>query len=88
MNSLNFLQYCDYVSILGILAEENPSKERVIEALTSLKSKIPSRKIVQQTGLGHLLNKYRKENPDEDIKKAASETYRKVFRDWHREKPT
>jgi len=60
----------------GILSEENVSKERLMETFKSLLSKTPSRKILKETKLGHIINNYRK-HEDPDVKAIARKTYTK-----------
>ena len=49
-----------------------------MEALTSLHSKTPSRKILKDTKLGHIINSFRKNKDyDEKVRDMASKTYRK-----------
>ena len=48
-----------------------------ILALESLGKKHPGRDVIKKTGLGLILNDYRKHN-DENVKEAASKVYRKV----------
>ena len=61
----------------GVLTEDNPSKERVMEALKSLGSKTPSRDILKKTNLGLIINTFRT-NDDSEIAELAKKTYRKV----------
>ena len=49
-----------------------------ILALESLGKKHPGRDVIKKTGLGLILNDYRKHN-DENVKEAASKVYRKVL---------
>jgi hypothetical protein len=59
------------------LKEESASKDRVLEALNSMKKKQPSREVIKNTGLGLILNNMRN-HEDEEIKTLASAIYRQV----------
>ena len=60
------------------MTDESATTERQLEALTSLHSKTPSRKILKDTKLGHIINSFRKNKDyDEKVRDMASKTYRK-----------
>ena len=61
----------------GILTEDSPSKERLLDAFKSLGAKTPSRDILKKTNLGLIINKFR-EHDDAEVAELAKKTYRKV----------
>uniref|UniRef100_K1QGN9 Uncharacterized protein C1orf83 n=1 Tax=Magallana gigas TaxID=29159 RepID=K1QGN9_MAGGI len=72
----------------AILKEPNTTVEQMIECLSGLEKKIPSRKVLLETKIGNVINKLRKHENDE-IRKHARQVYVKWKTHFveHRDRP-